>query len=134
VQSRQLRFGHPSIQTVITARLSFPPSAGRLTYRWASATGKGFVMHAPSPEFRQRAVALTREGAIPVATNAKDPDISVSSPRNWMAQADADDNGGQEWPLPRRGNRLSCANGIACWNEILRRAAAYFARENVVPK
>jgi transposase len=96
------------------------------------------VMPAPHPpEFRQRAVQLAREGAKPVAKIAKDLGISDSCLRNWMAQADADDNGGprltseekKELAELRRKNKL-----LEQENEILRRAAAYFARENVLPK
>ncbi len=98
-------------------------------------------MPAPHPpEFRQRAVQLAREGAKPVAKIAKiakDLGISDSCLRNWMAQADADDNGGprltseekKELAELRRKNKL-----LEQENEILRRAAAYFARENVLPK
>ena len=46
------------------------------------------------PEFRQRAVQLAREGSTPVSKIAKDLGISDSCLRNWMAQADAEDNGG----------------------------------------
>jgi transposase-like protein len=96
------------------------------------------VMPAPHPpEFRQRAVELAREGTFPVAKIAKDLGISESCLRNWMAQADADDNGGprltsaekKELAELRRRNRV-----LEQENEILRRAAAYFARENVLPK
>jgi transposase len=97
------------------------------------------VMPAPHPpEFRQRAVQLAREGTTPVARIAGDLGISVSCLRNWMAQADADDNGGgqrltstekKELSDLRRRNRV-----LEQENEILRRAAAYFARENVLPK
>jgi transposase-like protein len=96
------------------------------------------VMPAPHPpEFRQRAVQLAREGASPVAKIAKDLGISESCLRNRMAQADADENGGprltsaekKELAELRRKNRL-----LGQENEILRRAAAYFARENVLPK
>jgi transposase-like protein len=97
-----------------------------------------FVMPAPHPpEFRQRAVQLAREGAPPVAKIAKDLGISESCLRTWMAQADADENGGprltsaekKELAELRRKNRL-----LEQENEILRRAAAYFARENILPK
>lgn len=97
---------------------------------------------APHPvEFRQRAVELARAGTSPVARIAKDLGISESCLRNWMAQADADD--GKTGPgdgrlsstekkelgeLRRRNRQLEVEN------EILKRAAAYFARENVLPK
>ena len=95
-------------------------------------------MPAPHPpEFRQRAVQLARGGASPVAKIAEDLGISESCLRNWMAQADADDNGGprltsaekKELTELRRRNRV-----LEQENEILRRAAAYFARENVLPE
>ena len=96
-------------------------------------------MPAPHPpEFRQRAVQLAREGTTPVGKIAKDLGISESCLRNWMAQAHADDNGGgprlaseekKELAELRRRNRV-----LEQENEILRRAAAYFARENVLPK
>ena len=57
-------------------------------------------MPAPHPpEFRQRAVELARQGSTPVSKIAKDLGISDSCLRNWMHQADADDN--------RGGDRLS---------------------------
>jgi transposase len=96
-------------------------------------------MPAPRPaEFRQRAVALARAGDKPVALLAKELQISESCLWNWMAQADADDNGGdgrltgaekEELAELRRRNRQ-----LEAENEILKRAAAYFARENVLPK
>ena len=91
------------------------------------------------PEFRQRAVDLAREGTTPVGKLAKDLGISESCLRNWMAQADADDKDGggnrlssvekKELTELRRRNKL-----LEQENEILKRAAAYFARENVLPK
>jgi transposase len=96
-------------------------------------------MPAPHPvEFRQRAVELARTGDKPVAVLAKELQISESCLRNWMAQADADDGGradrlttGEKKELAelRRRNRQ-----LEMENEILKRAAAYFARENVLPK
>jgi transposase len=90
------------------------------------------------PEFRQRAVELARLGDTPVAALAKDLDIRESCLRNWMAQADADDNGSatrltraekKELAELRRKNRQ-----LEMENEIPTRAAAYFARENILPK
>jgi transposase len=92
-------------------------------------------MPAPHPpEFRQRAVDLARQGTTPVSKIARDLGISDSCLRNWMHQADADANGTggdekKEVAELRRRNRV-----LEQENEILRRAAAYFARENVLPK
>ena len=98
-------------------------------------------MPAPHPpEFRQRAVDLARLGEQPIAVLAKQLSISESCLRNWMAQADADDgnNSGNSSRLTsvekkeltqlRRDKRR-----LEMENEILKRAAAYFARENVLP-
>ena len=96
-------------------------------------------MPAPHPlEFRQRAVELARQGTTPVLKIAKDPGISDSCLRNWMHQADADDHGTGERlsgndkkdlaELRRRNRQLELEI------EILKRAAACFARENVLPK
>src|SRR5918994_249767 len=95
-------------------------------------------MPAPHPvEFRQRAVELARTGDKPVAALAKELRISESCLRNWMAQADTDDAGdaprltSQEKKelaeLRREKRRLEMEV------EILKRAAVYFARENVLP-
>ena len=89
-------------------------------------------------EFRQRAVELARTGSKPVAALARDLGISESCLRNWMAQADADEKGSdsrltsvekRELAQLRRDKRR-----LEMENEILKRAAAYFARENVLPK
>ena len=96
-------------------------------------------MPAPHPpEFRQRAVELARVGDKRVAVVAKDLGISESCLRNWMAQADADEYGSttrlssvekKELAELRKKYRQ-----LELENEILKRAAAYFARENVLPK
>ena len=96
-------------------------------------------MPAPHPaEFRQLKFELARTWDKPVAALAKDLGISESCLRNWMAQADADDGGRQDrlttaekkelTELRRRNRQLEMKN------EILKRAAAYFAKENVLPK
>lgn len=59
------------------------------------SAGKEVAVPAPHPiEFRQRAVELARKGDKPVAQLAKGLGISESCLRNWMSQADTDDNGG----------------------------------------
>lgn len=90
------------------------------------------------PEFRQRAVELAREGSLPVAKIARDLGISNSCLRNWMAQADADERGSSQRLTSAEKKELTelrkRARLLEQENEILRRAAAYFARENVLPK
>jgi transposase len=85
------------------------------------------------PEFRQRAVELARTGDAPIAKIASDLGISQSCLRNWLRSDVPDDITGsserKELAELRRRNRL-----LEQENEILRRAAAYFARENVLPK
>ncbi len=88
-------------------------------------------------EFKRRAVELAREGDRPVAEIARDLGISESGLRRWMAQADVDEgkreglSSGEKQELVRlrRENRV-----LHMENEILKRAAAYFAKENVLPK
>jgi transposase-like protein len=95
------------------------------------------------PEFRRRAVELANqrdehgERATPIARLAGDVGISESCLRNWIAQADVD--AGQREGLStkereelvelRRRTRV-----LETENEILKRAAAYFAKENVLPR
>jgi transposase len=97
-------------------------------------------MPAPHPaEFRERAVALARTGDKPIGEVAKGLRISESCLRNWMRQADAEDAGTgsdrltsaekKELAELRRRNRQ-----LEMEVDVLKRAAAYFARENVLPK
>jgi transposase len=89
------------------------------------------------PEFRQRAVDLARQRDKPVAQIAKDLGISETCLRRWMDRADVDDgvkpgvSGDEHRELVelRRRNRV-----LEMEIEILKRASAYFARENVLPK
>ena len=89
------------------------------------------------PEFRQRAVELARLREKPVAQIATDLGISDSCLRNWMAQADVDE-GRREGLSSREREELvelrRVTRTLKLENEILKRAAAYFARENALPK
>ena len=89
------------------------------------------------PEFRQRAVELARLREKPTAQIAGDLGISDSCLRNWIRQADVESG--------RRDGTSSSAQAeivelrrelrvTKMENEILKRAAAFFARENVLPK
>jgi transposase len=82
-------------------------------------------------------VELARQGEQPVAEVAKGLQISESCLRRWMAQADADEGGSEsrlssaekrELAQLRRDKRR-----LEMENEILKRAAAFFAKENVLP-
>jgi transposase len=89
------------------------------------------------PEFRQRAVELARLREKPISQIAEDLGISDSCLRNWMAQADVDE-GRRDGISSREREELVAlrreARTLKLENEILKRAAAYFARENVLPK
>ncbi|MBL8932387.1 MAG: transposase [Kineosporiaceae bacterium] len=89
------------------------------------------------PEFRRRAVELARLGDKPVAAIAKDLGISESCLRNWMAKDDVDAGRTEGLSSPERAEliRLRRENRVQAMEiEILKRASAYFARENILPK
>ncbi len=90
------------------------------------------------PEFRQRAVELARLREKPVAEIAADLGISDSCLRNWIKQADLDEGRrcdglttAEREELVKLRRELRVAKLEV---EILKRAAAYFAQENVLPK
>jgi transposase len=89
------------------------------------------------PEFRQRAVELARLREKPIAQIADDLGISDSCLRNWMAQADIDEGAKAGVTRDERAELVELRRELRVAkmeNEILKRAAAYFARENVLPK
>jgi len=86
------------------------------------------------PEFKRDVVTVARRGDLTVAEVAADFDVSVESVRRWMQQADIDDGikdgltsaeQAEIVQLRRDKRRLEMEN------EILRRAAAYFARDQL---
>jgi transposase len=87
-------------------------------------------------EFRQRAMQMVRDGT-PAAQVAKQLGIAESALRRWLARDEVDagrkpglttDERKELAELRRKNRRLEMEN------EILKRAAAYFAQENVLPK
>jgi transposase len=96
-----------------------------------------FIMPRPFPkEFRRDVVAVARKGEAPLSQIAKDFGISESCLHRWLKLADVDDGvrpgvtsseSAELRDLRKRNKTLEQEN------EILRRAAAYFARE-ISPK
>jgi transposase len=95
------------------------------------------VMPKPFPaEFRRDVVAVARKGEAPLSQIAKDFGISESCLHRWLKIADTDDGirsgttstESAELRELRKRNKL-----LEQENEILRRAAAYFAKE-ISPK
>jgi transposase len=88
------------------------------------------------PGFRRDVVAVARKGEAPLAQIAKDFGISESCLHRWLKLADIDDgirpgvtsSESAELRELRKRNKL-----LEQENEILRRAAAFFARE-IAPK
>lgn len=89
------------------------------------------------PEFRRRAVDLARLGEKPVAAIAKDLGISESCLRRWMALDDVDAGRRPGLDSAERAELVRLRREVrvqAMEIEILKRASAYFARENVLPR
>ena len=95
-------------------------------------------MPAPHPpEFRRRAIDLARQPGASVAQVAKDLGISESGLRRWISQDPVrsgrkeglSTNEREELVRLRRENRRQQME-----IEILKKASAYFAQENVLPK
>jgi transposase-like protein len=88
------------------------------------------------PEFKRDVVAVARRGDLKINEVAADFDVAPESVRRWMRQADIDDGvkdgltsaeQSELVQLRRKARRLEMEN------EVLRRAAAYFARD-ALPK
>jgi transposase len=86
------------------------------------------------PEFKRDVVRVARRGDLTVAEVAADFDISVESVRRWMRQADIDDGVKDGLTTAEQSELVQLrrkARRLEMENEILRRAAAYFARDAV---
>ncbi len=95
-------------------------------------------MPRPYPEeFRRRAVELARLRERPVSQVAAELSIAQSALHRWLKQAEIDEGEREGLTSEERAElvRLRRANRtLEMENEILKRAAAFFARENVLPK
>jgi transposase len=84
-------------------------------------------------DFKRDVVAVARRRTVPLEEVAADFDISMSTLKRWMHQADVDDGikdgltsaeQGEIVQLRRDKRRLEMEN------EVLRRATAYFAKDH----
>lgn len=82
------------------------------------------------PEFKRDVVAVARRGDLSVPEIAVDFDIAQESVRRWVRQADVDDGivegrtSSEQTELVQLRRKM---RRLEMENEILRRAAAYFA-------
>ena len=86
------------------------------------------------PEFRQRAIELARSSDKSVARIAADLGIATSCLRRWMKQDDIDGGRRDGLSTDERAELVRLRRELRTAkmeNEILRRAAAYFAKETL---
>jgi transposase len=89
------------------------------------------------PEFRQRAVELARLREKPTSQIANDLGISDSCLRSWIRQADIEDGRRPGVTQDEHAELVELRRELRVAKmevEILKRAAAFFAKENVLPK
>ena len=88
------------------------------------------------PEFKRDVVRVARRGDLTRAEVAADFDVSVESVHRWMRQADIDDGVKDGLTTAEQAEVVKMRREIRrleMENEILRRAAAYFAKD-ALPK
>jgi transposase-like protein len=82
-------------------------------------------------------VELAREGLKPIAQVARDIGVSESCLRNWLDRSDVDEGRKEGLSSAERAElaRLPKENRVLkIERDLLSRAAAFFAQENVLPK
>jgi transposase len=88
------------------------------------------------PEFKRDVVTVARRGDLSVNEVAADFDIAPESVRRWVRQADVDDGVKEGLTTAEQSELVALrrrARRLEMENEILRRAAAYFAKD-ALPK
>jgi transposase-like protein len=88
------------------------------------------------PEFKRDVVTVARRGDLTVKEVAADFDIAPESVRRWVRQADIDDGVKEGLTTAEQSELVALrrrARRLEMENEILRRAAAYFAKD-ALPK
>ena len=92
---------------------------------------------AMSGEFHRRAVELARQDGVSVGQVARDLGISESCLRRWMRLAEVEEGSREGLTSAERKELVELRRRNRVFEmeiEILKRASAYFARENVLPK
>jgi transposase len=88
-------------------------------------------------EFRERAVELVRVSDRPLRQIAEELGVSSTGLQRWVAQAKIDTGQSPGLTMDERSELVRLRREmrrLELENEILKRAAAYFAKENVLPK
>lgn len=89
------------------------------------------------PEFRRRAMELARLREKPISQLANDLGVSESCLRKWIHDADVDQGHKEGLTGQERAELVRLRREVRVKDmeiEILKRASAFFARENVLPK
>ena len=87
-------------------------------------------------EFKRDVVTVARRGQLTIAEVAADFDISVESVRRWVRRAEVDDGVRDGLTTAEQAEVVQLRRDkrrLEMENEILRRAAAYFAKD-ALPK
>jgi transposase len=94
-------------------------------------------MPAPYPEeFRLRAISLVREEGRPVAQVARELGIAESGLRRWLDRHDVDTGAKEGMSTTERAELVKLRREVRTLRmerDLLSRAAAFFAQENVLP-
>lgn len=90
------------------------------------------------PEFRERAVRITRESGRPIAAMARDLGIHPETLRVWVRQDEADDGTRRDRLTTAEREELSALRrenrDLRRSNDILKAASVFFARELDQPR
>jgi transposase len=89
------------------------------------------------PEFKRDVVRVARKRTVPLEEVAADFDISMSTLKRWMHQADVDEGVKDGLTSAEQAEIVELRRDkrrLEQENEILRRAAAYFAAREHSPK
>jgi transposase len=85
------------------------------------------------PEFKRDVVKVARRRTVPLEEVAADFDISVSTVKRWMHQADIDEGVKDGLTSAEQAEIVQLRRDkrrLEMENEVLRRATAYFAKDH----